>query len=147
MSSPSRFAGLAAFTATAGFAIVQVAGRASGPPPASSVSYPISWPLERAFDGGPRAILMLAALFAVGAIAGGLHPRRAWLLGFASVALFPVAIAVELARDSTSHNLFPFELVMHAMLALPAVLGAVLAAALRRRMEVPFASLPSEETR
>jgi hypothetical protein len=125
-----RFAGLFAFAAAAGIAIVQAVGRSVGParPPGE---YFLSWQLERAFANGGLAGLTIGLLATVGLACGLTHPRRAWLLGFASVALFPAVVAVEFAADSTSHNLVPFEIVMFAFLALPAVAGAGLGALLR----------------
>lgn len=46
------------------------------------------------------------------------------LIAIASVSLLPIAMFAEIVKDGTSHNLFPFELVMYAFLSLPALLGA-----------------------
>ena len=46
------------------------------------------------------------------------------LLGMATMALFPLFAFAETIADPTSHNLWPFELVMYFLLGLVAVVGA-----------------------
>jgi hypothetical protein len=65
-----------------------------------------------------------AALLVLGVIAGALTRWHPVAIGAASVAVFPVVAIAEIVKDPTSHNLIPFEMVMYAFLAVPAVLGA-----------------------
>ncbi len=104
-----RFLRLLAFAAVAGTGALQVLGRLNGP-----------------------FLAILGSFFAVGFVLGAVHPGRAWLFGIATVSLVPVAIAVEIACDRTSHNLLPFELVIDAFLLLPGALGAAVGGLVRR---------------
>ena len=47
-----------------------------------------------------------------------------WKIGLASMVLFPLAAFLEMAVDSSSHNMFPVEFISYAIYTLPAVLGA-----------------------
>ena len=75
----------------------------------------------------------IAALAALGLMAGVF--TRLWppLIALASVAALPVAMIAEIVADPTSHNLFPFELVMYAAMALPVLLAALAGRWIRMR--------------
>ena len=64
------------------------------------------------------------ALAIVGLLAGAVGQTHWALLGLASIAAFPICMIAELAADPTSHNLFPFELVMYDAFSIPAILAA-----------------------
>ena len=70
----------------------------------------------------------LFSFFVLGVAAGVAHPRRWLLLGCLSVSLPPSLNAINLIRDlsidPTSHNLFPFEFAMLAIVSWPALVGA-----------------------
>ena len=76
----------------------------------------------------------IAALATMGLLAGLF--TRIWppLIALASIAALPSAMIAELIADATSHNLFPFELVMYAAMALPVFLAALMGRWLRARM-------------
>jgi hypothetical protein len=44
----------------------------------------------------------------------------------ASIALLPAAMVLEMLADESSHNLFPLEIIVYALLQAPAMLGAVI---------------------
>jgi hypothetical protein len=83
------------------------------------------------FDG-PFGVITLAALIAAGTIAGVVARGRPVLGGLASVALLPVATLIAVVLDPTSHNLWPLEIVLHLLLALPAIGAAALTSAVLR---------------
>ena len=62
---------------------------------------------------------------------------RLWppLIALASIAALPVAMFAEIIADSTSHNLFPIELAMYLMLAVPVLLAALVGRWLRGRLQ------------
>ncbi len=74
----------------------------------------------------PSAVCFLV----LGLILGVAQPRRWWLLALAAVVLPPLLLTVNIlhdwTRDATSHNLFPFEFLIYAILSLPALVGAFL---------------------
>ncbi len=72
------------------------------------------------------------ALAIVGLIAGLVAGAPWWVLGLVSVAALPVCMVAELLTDSTSHNLFPFELVTYVVFSIPALVAAGLGRAARR---------------
>ncbi len=55
------------------------------------------------------------------------------LVGLGMVVLFPIGMAVEMARSPTSHNLLPFEILGYCGYALPATVGAWIARRANRR--------------
>ena len=75
----------------------------------------------------------LVLLLGVGLLGGFAAPRVAPWWAVLTVAALPVIAFAEIARDPTSHNLFPFEFVFYVVLSLVAVLGAALARAFLRR--------------
>lgn len=88
-------------------------------------------PSQDPFDG-PFALVTLVTLVTAGLVAGVIARGRPLLGGLASVLLLPVATVVEVMLDPTSHNLWPLELVMYALLALPAVGAAAVTGAVLR---------------
>lgn len=76
----------------------------------------------------------LVALGFIGLLAGAFTRLPVVVIALSSVALLPVAMFAEIFADPTSHNLFPFELVYDAILALPALIGASVAVLARRAL-------------
>jgi hypothetical protein len=52
----------------------------------------------------------------------------------AVMAAMPVVIVADVLVDPTSHNLFPFELVIYGVLSVLALVGALVAAKVRRTL-------------
>ena len=67
-----------------------------------------------------------SSFFALGIIAGFIHPRFWWLFGPASLALLPVALLIDLIAFPASHNLFPIELVCYIIIGLPVFPGTLI---------------------
>lgn len=67
-------------------------------------------------------VLLFASGFLVGLVGRG-HPL---LLGACTMALFPILAFAEMLSDHTSHNLFPIEFILYAVISLAAVAGAFL---------------------
>jgi hypothetical protein len=98
---------------------------------------PRVWPAAPMFPLAREAVehLRAASFLGIAAIgfAAGLFGRTPWALaGLATMALFPACMFAELTRDNTSHNLFPLELVMYALCALPALGAAAVGRGLQR---------------
>ena len=72
-------------------------------------------------------------LFVIGVITGRLRPGRPLLWGLATMALFPVWAFIEIGLDPTSHNLWPLEFIMYAVLSLVGAVGAGLGGKLTGR--------------
>lgn len=68
----------------------------------------------------------------LGVVLGALDGKRWVLLGFSFMAGFPCVGFVQVLSDPTSHNLWPIELLLYGVIALPAVLGAFLGTRLAR---------------
>jgi hypothetical protein len=64
--------------------------------------------------------------FGAGLAVGYFWRLSAWVSGLCMIAVFPLTAIVEAVIDATSHNLIPFEFIMHFMFALPAVIGVYL---------------------
>ncbi len=88
-------------------------------------------PSQDPFDA-PFALVTLVSLVVAGLVAGVIARGRPLLGGLASVALLPVATFVEVLIDPTSHNLWPLEIVIYALLALPAIGAAAATGAMMR---------------
>ncbi len=76
--------------------------------------------------------LTLILLFSSGIMLGlnfSIHP---FVLGFATMAAFPVLAFVDMAQNPYTHNLWPFEFVMYGLVSLLAVGGAYAGRALRQ---------------
>ena len=69
-------------------------------------------------------IIMALSAFIVGLLSGALAQTPWALLGLAAIAVFPLCMIADLVTDPTSHNLFPFELVMYGAFSIPAILAA-----------------------
>ena len=65
-------------------------------------------------------LLFLSGIFLGGAFSG----KASWVASFLVFAAMPIVIFAEGIVDPTSHNLFPFELIMYGALSLIALLGA-----------------------
>jgi hypothetical protein len=95
----------------------------------------VGYPFTRYFTDcvGPASVaVLLAVSFALGWLL-----RRERLSALGMVLPLPIAAAIEIARDPTDHNLWPFEVVMiwlptFAVLFLAAYAGRRVAAARRR---------------
>ena len=84
---------------------------------------------------------ILGGFVALAVVAAILVGSRAATVGQAlkvTVAAFPAAVAirviVETAKDPTDHNLWPFELIIAAIVSLAAVLPGLLVGAIVRRL-------------
>lgn len=62
-------------------------------------------------------------VFALGLVYGIVDPRYFWISFFATWWVCPLNIALDGSKFPTSHNLFPFELLIFAALNLPALAG------------------------
>ena len=124
-----------AFAAVAGWGVVQLVGRLTGPTAEQDLRYFLTWPIESAFASVGLTAVSLSGLFSVGVVSGLLHPRWAWIPGVSSVALFPLTALVECFADGTLHSLLPFEFVFYGMLAIPGLIGATLAGGIRARIK------------
>lgn len=78
----------------------------------------------------PTTLLLLIAGFIVGYLKSDMW----WLLGFATVILFPIAAISEMILYPTTHNLWPLELLVYGILSIPPIIGALLGAKLKKRM-------------
>lgn len=83
--------------------------------------------------------MTVAALGGVGSVIGPYVVRHGFtgaylLLGSSTALLFPIAAFLEMAVDPQSHNLWPFEFLLYAVLvAGPAVAGAFIGSFLQPR--------------
>jgi len=78
----------------------------------------------------PTTLLLLIAGFIVGYLKSDIW----WLLGFATVILFPIAAISEMILYPTTHNLWPLELLVYGILSIPPIIGALLGSKLKKRM-------------
>ena len=113
-----------ALVAGLGFLGVGFVGMVLGGTKEPHGEYFLTGPAGDAFGHPAAAIAALGVVFGVGALGGRLLPRKAWLAGLGTVALFPVAIAIEIACEPTSHNLLPFEILIYGPLAAAGLAGA-----------------------
>jgi hypothetical protein len=84
----------------------------------------------------PTTILLTIA----GIIVGYLKPEIWWLLGLATVILFPIASISEMVLYPTTHNLWPLELLIYGIMSIPPIIGAFLGSKLRNRNRVQNSS-------
>lgn len=71
--------------------------------------------------------MRLPALVALVLVGGGLGVFTAsppWLLGVATMVLFPLVAIADMILDPASHNLFPIEFAMYGLLTVPPIVGA-----------------------
>jgi len=77
--------------------------------------------------------LTLLLFFAAGVFLGGAFRHKAsWVASLVVMAPMPIIILMEGIKDPTSHNLWPFELLLYGGLTLLSLLGAVIGAVGRR---------------
>jgi hypothetical protein len=103
------------------------------------------WPIpyrEVSMPGNPAASLWLLLGTSAGLLAGYLLRQKAWLAVLAVTAGFALAVlgrvGVETARDPTSHNLWPFEVVIAGSIGFA---GAVVGVSIARLIQ--WATAPS----
>jgi len=82
--------------------------------------------------------ISVAFLLVAGIIGSLIVGRGRWAIaGLSTMLAFPVLMLVEMIRDSSSHNLFPFELISYAVLTIPGLTAAAITDWLRGRLEFP----------
>jgi hypothetical protein len=74
-----------------------------------------------------------ALLTIAGFILGYLRPEIWWLLGFATIMLFPIAAICEMVLYPTTHTLWPVEFLMYGILSIPPMIGAFLGSKLKNK--------------
>jgi len=81
-------------------------------------------------DPAPTLILLTV----LGTALGFAEPRAWLLLGISTALFFPMAAMLEMTADPSSHNLWPIEFVLYAVLiAVPAASGAFVGSLIGRR--------------
>ncbi len=75
--------------------------------------YALSW---------PSVVLFLLLGFGLGLFTS----EREGLSGCLSIIVFPALAIIEMLKDPTSHNLFPFEFINYAMLGAVVVIGSLI---------------------
>ena len=70
-------------------------------------------------------------LFLLGVGLGFFVTKREGLTGCLSVVLLPILAVIEMIKDGTSHNLWPFEFVGYAIMAAVVVIGSLTGQRLR----------------
>jgi hypothetical protein len=73
-----------------------------------------------------------ATIFVVGCVAGLVCRLPVKVIGLAAMTLFPLAAFAEIAKDGTSHNMIPFEIVAYAIYSIVTFSGGFLGRGLRR---------------
>jgi len=77
----------------------------------------------------------LSLLFLSGVLLSGVFPGKAsWMASFLVLAAMPMVILSEGMADPSSHNLFPFELVLYGVLTLITLLGAGVGIVAKRKV-------------
>jgi hypothetical protein len=71
----------------------------------------------------------------IGCILGFIRSHIWWLLGLSTMALFPIADMLEMFVAPTSHNLWPIQLILDAVLSTPAILGAFIGSRIKNKMK------------
>lgn len=137
MHQPARTAIELTASAVAGFAAF-LAPLIIVPPPKLFAS-PL-FPLVRTAVENPRMASFIG-LAIVGAC-GGFFGRSSWmLLGLVTMGIFPLCALAEIAKDSTSHNLLPFELIMYGVFSFAGVIGAGIGRLIHRAVNRPSAPI------
>ncbi len=91
------------------------------------------FPIVRSAIENLRLVPTVILLFATGAFLGFAYSKKCIALSFATMLFFPIYVVVEILADPTSHGLWPFEIVMYAVLTIPALLGAAFSSYLVRK--------------
>jgi len=91
------------------------------------------FPLLRASLEDPRRSSFVA-IFIVGLLAGFLTRLPIKVIGLAAMTLFPIAAFADIAKDGTSHNLIPFEIVVYLLYSIVPLLGGLTGRSLRQLM-------------
>jgi hypothetical protein len=85
------------------------------------------WPLIPWFAlawANVRLAASAVCFLLLGLALGVAQPQRWWLLAMVAVGMPPLLLTMNIlhdwTRDATSHNLFPFEFLMYAIISLPA---------------------------
>jgi hypothetical protein len=68
-------------------------------------------------------LLTTFLFFIAGIVIGYFWGLNPWLSGLFLIAIFPLTSVVEATVYKGSHNLIPFEFLMHFVFALPAIIG------------------------
>lgn len=96
-------------------------------------------PYNANFFADPFLLLGFAGLAVVAALLAASSAARFGAVFWVTLAAFPVAVMirviVDTARDPTDHNLWPFELIIAAVVSLFAVVPGLLVGALVRRLK------------
>ena len=74
-----------------------------------------------------------SCLFLIGLITGFLFKANPWATGISLISIFPITAIYEATIYRGSHNLIPFELVVHFLFSLPAVIGTYLGGFLKTK--------------
>ena len=70
----------------------------------------------------PTTVLLILT----GGFVGYLKPEKWRLLGFSTIALFPIASITEMILHPTTDNLWPIEFFVYCILSIPALIGALI---------------------
>src|SRR5262245_53655209 len=89
---------------------------------------------------GKVLLLLVTSAFTLGALTGLMSPKYSWVLSWVIGLLFPLLvvmrIVVDTSRDSTSHNLFPLEILVACGISLlPALIGSHLGSRWREKQK------------
>lgn len=71
--------------------------------------------------------------FLIGIFSGYYFKSNPWITGISLISIFPIIAMYEATIYRGSHNLIPFEFLVHFLFSLPAVLGTYLGRFLNRR--------------
>lgn len=71
-------------------------------------------------------------LFLSGFVVKFFFKLSGWKIGLLTMALFPIWIISEVIVDSTSHNMFPFEIILYSIYTIPAIVGAYLSLGIQK---------------
>lgn len=93
--------------------------------------------MAKAVEGMKGYSIVLVAI--VGLVAGGVFRSPAWLLGFSTMAVFPVWSLIDVLMGA-SHNLLPVEWAIYFGISLFGVLGAVLGRYIQKRIRAHSAN-------
>jgi hypothetical protein len=105
------------------------------PDPALDYESPLFPAVRRGIEGmNGWSITFLVLAGFIPACFGRVHPL---LVGLATMALFPAMSLAEMVVDPTSHNLWPFEWAMYAVLTVPGIVGALGGRRFRRSIWEP----------